>query len=105
MDEKQLTEKQRGWLDESKKIGSGPMTKSEKNRLKDLYADMLPQEQRELYAYIQEHFGAKDGHDDDSSGASDPIAVMEQIEWREPSKELRGAFARAQTQKPPPSDD
>jgi hypothetical protein len=53
LEEKDLSEKQRKWLEASGKIGPGAMTKSERQTLERLYAEMLPKEQQELQQYIQ----------------------------------------------------
>jgi hypothetical protein len=94
VEEKDLTEKQRRWLEASRKIGPGPMTKSERRLLEQLYADMEPREQQDLYDYIQMKFGDKETKEQRPSEdqlPDDPISRMQGKIWREPS----GAFKRA----------
>ncbi len=99
MQESDLTEKQRKWLEESRKIGPGAMTKSERERLEKLYADMLPAEQQELQQYIQLKYGKKDDPDQQSDKMSemsmqgDPTVLMEKKEWSAPSDSFRNAFS------------
>ncbi len=90
MDEKELSPKQRKWLEASKKIGPGPMTKTERTTLEELYADMLPAEQQELYTYIQEEFAKAQEKDKATAGAGLQILEeMEKREWQEPSDKLK----------------
>ncbi len=106
MSEQNLTPKQREWLDMSRKIGPGTMTASERETLERLYAEMLPAEQQELYAYIQKEFGQDQGPSDpDQPEAGDPISVMERRVWTEPSEGLRNAFAGAQTVRRPATEE
>ncbi len=100
MDEHHLTEKQRRWLEASKKIGPGAMTKSEKKLLEKLYAEMLPKEQQELYDYIHKQHGKKEDITDE-----DPIARMAKRVWSEPSGKLRQALGKAQRVKLPSIDE
>ena len=95
VDENKLTEKQRRWLESSRKIGPGPMTKTERQRLEALYAEMLPSEQQELQEYIEENFGKATEHEES------PIEEMARRVWREPSEKLRGALGKSQKIKPP----
>jgi hypothetical protein len=95
LEESELTPKQRKWLEASKEIGPGAMTKTERERLEKLYADMLPAEQQELQHYIQEKFGKQT----DSSGnehelPDDPIGKMEERQWSEPSEAFTKAFSK-----------
>ncbi len=90
-----LTQKQKKWLEASKKIGPGAMTRSERETLEKLYADMLPAEQMELKEYIEKNFGQKTDNDDQ---APEPTTVMEKIEWSDPSEGLKKTLAK--TQKP-----
>jgi len=98
VEEDQLTEKQKKWLETSRKIGTWPLTKSERQTLERLYAEMPPREQQELYDYIQETYRAKEK----SAGAEDLLALMEKREWHEPSQKLRNAFAKSQKVGRPP---
>lgn len=98
MDEKDLTEKQRRWLEASRKIGPGPMTKTERKSLEELYAEMLPLEQQELLRYIQENFGEKKSEE---AKEEDLIEKMASKVWRSPSDALRTAFAKTQKLKLP----
>jgi hypothetical protein len=95
MKESDLTDKQKRWLEASEKIGPGAMTRTERETLEKLYADMLPQEQQELARYIQEKFGKKNDDasikDGDQSVPEDPISRMEQKQWATPSN----AFVRS----------
>lgn len=95
MDESRLTQKQRKWLDASRKIGPGPMTKTERELLERLYAEMLPSEQQELYQYIQEMTGKQEEQ------ADDPIAAMERRVWSQPSRKLLNTLGQSQKIKGP----
>ena len=99
MAEQELTEKQRKWLEASQRIGPGSMTKTERQLLEGLYADMLPREQQELAAYIEAKFGKKELDQKDSE-EKDPIEKMRRKEWRPPSEALRSALAKSQTPRP-----
>ena len=93
MQEKDLTRKQRKWLEASRKIGPLAMTKSERETLEKLYADMLPQEQQDLKKFIEETFGQQE----DQEGQIpkyDPITRMETRFWATPSDGLKKAFSR-----------
>lgn len=92
MDEADLTKKQREWLALSRKIGPGPMTKSERLALERLYQEMLPQEQQDLFVYIQKNFAEK--QTETSEASLDPISLMEQRVWREPSPGLKAIFSQ-----------
>lgn len=94
MDEKDLTPKQRRWLEASRKIGPGAMTRTERQTLERLYADMLPTEQQALHRYIQEHFGKKDDDREAKPTVQDPTELMERRVWTPPSDGLRKALAR-----------
>ncbi len=72
LEEHKLTEKQRKWLEASQRIGPGAMTKTERQLLERLYADMLPREQQELAAYIEAKFAKKETDSKDSE-EKDPI--------------------------------
>lgn len=105
MDNGQLTKKQKEWLEASKKIGPGAMTKSEKQLLEKLYAEMLPHEQQALYEYIQTNFGLKDEETKDQEAEqADPIAKMQQRVWGKPSDKLIKSLGKIQSVKPPFSD-
>jgi len=97
LDESRLTEKQRKWLEASKKIGPGPMTKSERQTLERLYAEMLPREQQDLYNHIRESYAKADT---EQVPEEDPISIMEQRAWNEPSPGLMKAFSRPQKARP-----
>jgi hypothetical protein len=92
--EHELTEKQRKWLEASQRIGPGAMTKTERQLLERLYADMLPREQQELAAYIEAKFGKKDSDTKDAE-EKDPIERMRRKEWSPPSKALRSALSKS----------
>jgi len=102
--ENELTEKQRKWLEASQRIGPGAMTKTERQTLERLYADMLPREQQELAAYIEAKFGKKEPDPKDSE-EKDPIEKMRRKGWRPPSNGLRSALAKSQTLKRRPAKD
>ncbi len=102
MDEKELTQKQQDWLALSKKIGPGPMTKSEREALENLYKEMLPREQQELFAYVQERFGKKET---EPAEAEDPISVMQRKIWTPPSPALRTALSRTGSIRPRPDKE
>lgn len=93
MEEKELTNKQREWLEKSSQIGLGPMTKSEKQALEDLYNEMKPEEQKELAEYIEEKFG----YDIDES----PIKAQEEKIYPPSSQALMSKLSSAQSSKPP----
>jgi hypothetical protein len=98
VDEKKLSKKQRKWLEASRNIGRGAMTKTERETLEHLYADMLPAEQQELERYIQEKYGKKDAEDNPPSGEEQPqdvIDIMERKTWNLPSDAIKGAFAKS----------
>lgn len=101
MEEHELTPKQKKWLEASRKIGPGAMTRTERETLERLYADMLPQEQQELTDYIQAKFGKKE--DDAEPEEVEPTKRMEGKIWNPPSTGLVSALSKSQTsgQKPP----
>jgi hypothetical protein len=111
LEEKDLTYKQREWLDLSRKVGPGTMTRSEREALEKLYAEMLPREQQELHHYITTTFGKKDPEQPQEAQETpaeteepvDPIAQMQEKVWHAPSDGLKSAFSRLQTTgtKPP----
>jgi hypothetical protein len=92
LEEKDLSESQRKWLEASKKIGPGAMTKSERELLEKLFAEMLPGEQQELQTYLQEQFDKKIA---DHAGGEDPTAKMMERTWTTPSRKLLSAFSKA----------
>jgi len=96
LEEKDLSERQRRWLEASRKIGPGAMTKSERQTLERLYAEMLPKEQQELQHYIQEKFAKKPTEDHEEE---DPIERMLKKTWPSPSKKLVSALSKAQPPK------
>jgi hypothetical protein len=96
-DEQKLTPKQREWLELSKKIGPGPMTRTERESLERVYKEMLPREQQELFEYIRTHFGEQEKREDEQA---DPIAEMERRIWHAPSKALRSALSRTTAKHP-----
>lgn len=96
MEEKDLTQKQREWLEASKKIGLGPKTKSERQNLEKLYADMLPAEQQQLREYIEDTFG--DRFDEQ------PILEQKDKQYAEPSKGLKSILTKPQSSKLPKDD-
>ncbi|MBM3302616.1 MAG: hypothetical protein FJY85_22025 [Deltaproteobacteria bacterium] len=102
MEDHQLSPLQRKWLEASLKIGPGAMTKTERQTLEKLYAEMLPGEQQELYRYIQQRFGKKDQDEGDEQPIEDPISIMEHRIWTPPSDALKRAFARSLGPKSPP---
>ena len=95
VEEEHLTEGQRKWLQASREIGPGPMTKSERLRLEALYAEMLPKEQQDLAQYIEEKFAKTE------EKIEDPIEKMARRVWLEPSTKLRETLASGQVVKPP----
>lgn len=99
VEEDNLTERQRTWLQASREIGPGRMTETERQRLEELYAEMLPKEQQELARYIEEKFGKKEDK------SEDPIEKMAERVWLEPSKKMRETLAKTQAVKPPPLRD
>ncbi|MFH1113567.1 MAG: hypothetical protein V1792_06565 [Pseudomonadota bacterium] len=103
MEDKDLTPKQRKWLEASRKIGPGAMTKTERKTLDRLYADMLPAEQQELLQYIQEKFGKKKEGQEDEPTVEEPTHLMERRVWTPPSEGLKKALAGALAKSPVPS--
>lgn len=104
MDERDLTQKQREWLEASKKIGPGPMTKTERTRLEKLYADMEPREQQDLYRFIQEKYGqqsSEKGVAEVQADTGDPIERMQSRIWHQPSNALKKALSTAPKLTPP----
>lgn len=95
MIEDRLSQKQRKWLDASRKIGPGPMTRTERELLERLYAEMLPSEQQELHRYIQENAAKQEEQ------ADDPIAAMEKRVWSQPSPKLLDTLGQSQKVKKP----
>ena len=91
MNEQELTQKQQEWLTLSRKIGSGPMTKSEREALEKLYKEMLPREQQELFEFIEAHFAKKEGQEPEAK--EDPISIMQRKAWTPPSPALRTALS------------
>lgn len=77
------------------------MTKSEKETLERLYAEMLPQEQQDLAKYIVDKFGKKDGSTDAESGSEDPTERMSKRIWSEPSEGLKKALGGCRPKKIP----
>ena len=105
MEEHQLTPKQRKWLEASHRFGPGAMTRTERETLERLYADMLPAEQQELQRYIDEKYGAKDAADKLGGIVEDPVDRMQQKIWKPPSQGLAKALSSAMRPKrQPPSD-
>jgi len=101
--EQELTQKQQEWLALSRKIGPGPMTKSEREALEKLYKEMLPREQQELFEHIEAHFGNKESPGPEAE--EDPIAIMQRKAWTPPSPALRAALSGAGATRPRPGKD
>lgn len=95
MEEKDLTPRQRKWLEASRKIGPLAITKTERETLEKLYADMLPQEQQELQQYIQEKYGKEDDEQEPQEPKHDPTKLMEARVWAAPSEGLKRALFRS----------
>ena len=112
MDEKNLSKRQKRWLEASKKIGRGAMTKTERETLERLYAEMLPAEQQELAEFIQEKYGKKELEKQparvsapEEPDEEDPIERMQRKVWAEPSTALRSALAGSIAPKKKPSKE
>ncbi len=103
MKEQELTKKQREWLALSKKIGPGPMTKSEREALEKLYKEMLPREQQELFEHIEAHFGKEESPEPEAE--EDPISIMQRKTWTTPSPALRAALTGTGVVQPRPGKD
>jgi hypothetical protein len=101
--EQELTKKQSEWLALSKKIGPGPMTKSEREALEKLYKEMLPREQQELFEHVEAHFGKKESGEPEAE--EDPISIMQRKIWTPPSPALRAALTGAGASRPRPDKD
>jgi hypothetical protein len=99
LNENDMTPGQLKWLEASKKIGLGRLTPTERQTLEKLYAEMLPQEQQELFDYIKLKFG-KDEENLTEQG-EDPITRMEKMVWSTPSDSLKSAFRKMQKPKTP----
>lgn len=101
MEEHELTAKQRKWLEASRKIGPGAMTRTERETLERLYAGMLPKEQQELADYIQATFGKEE--DDKEPREQEPTQRMERKVWNQPSSGLVSVLSKSQApgRKPP----
>jgi hypothetical protein len=93
LEEKDLNEKQIKWLEESRRIGKGPMTKTERQTLEGLYNEMTPEEREQLGAYIEEKFG----YEIDEG----PILAQKDKEYTPPSDKLSEKIGKAPTPKPP----
>lgn len=105
MEDSELTPRQRKWLEASHKIGPGSMTRTERETLERLYADMLPVEQQELHRYIEEKWGAKDPGGQLDEILEDPIDRMQRKIWKPPSPGLAKALSTVMRPKRrPPSD-
>jgi hypothetical protein len=105
LDESKLTPKQRKWLEASRKIGPGAMTRTERETLDRLYADMLPTEQQELKTYIEKHFGEKEKKESEEKEMEDPTKRMEKKQWTPPSRALKTALSKVQVVKRTRSED
>jgi hypothetical protein len=112
LEEKDLSKRQKRWLEASRKIGRGAMTKTERETLERLYAEMLPAEQQELARFIQEKYGQKEPEKQSAGGSGqeapqeeDPIERMQRKVWAEPSAALRSALADSIAPKKKPSKD
>jgi hypothetical protein len=106
LEEKDLTEKQREWLELSRKIGPGALTKTEREALEKAYAKLLPREQQDLYEYLMATCGKKNPEDSGSAAdAEDPISQMQKKVWNQPSHALKSAFSRIKATRPPTSRD
>jgi len=100
VDESQLTPGQRKWLEASRKIGTGSMTKSERLTLERLYAELLPREQQELEEYIRTTYGKKEDASSSEETGGEPTARMEQRTWTPPSSALKDALSKASVVRP-----
>jgi hypothetical protein len=112
LDETTLSKRQKRWLDASGQIGRGAMTKTERETLERLYAEMLPAEQQELARYIEEKYGKKEPEKRQAQESSledpqvdDPIERMQRKVWAEPSKALRSVLSGSIAPKKRPSKD
>ncbi|WP_157212294.1 hypothetical protein [Desulfomonile tiedjei] len=102
MEEKDLSEKQREWLEASRKIGRVSMTKTERLLLERLYKEMLPHEQQDLQQFIQDKYGKKpEESGEEKQTEDDPIERMMQKTWSIPSEKFRSALAKTQPSRPP----
>jgi hypothetical protein len=112
LDDKTLSKRQKQWLDASRQIGRGAMTKTERETLERLYAEMLPAEQQELARYIEEKYGKKEPDKSQAQDAQpeeadddDPIERMQRKAWAEPSQALRSVLSGSIAPKKRPSKD
>jgi len=71
------------------------MTRTERELLERLYAEMLPSEQQELYRYIRQKAGKQEEQTDD------PIAAMEKKVWNQPSRKLLDTLGQSQKVRKP----
>jgi len=81
------------------------MTRTERESLERLYTDMLPKEQQDLKAYIEQQFGNKEKKERQEKEVEDPIKRMERKQWTPPSRALRAALSKAQVTKRNKSED
>jgi len=81
------------------------MTRTERESLERLYADMLPKEQQELQSYIEEQFGNKEKKEREGKEVEDPTKTMERKQWTPPSRALRSALSKVQVIKQTRSED
>jgi len=105
VEEQELTPKQRRWLEASRRIGPGAMTRTERETLEKLYADMLPAEQQELQRYIEEKWGRKDSGSQLDEIMEDPIERMQQKIWKPPSEGLTKVLSKSFRPKRRPTSD
>jgi len=81
------------------------MTRTERETLERLYADMLPREQQELKAYIEEHFSKEEKEEPEEKDFEDPTKRMERKKWTSPSPALKAALSKVQVIKRTRSED
>ena len=82
------------------------MTKSEREKLEKAYAAMLPREQQDLYTYVIDTYGKKEGDEaSEGYGFDDPVSEMEKMVWKAPSDGLKTALSKVQKPKPWSDED
>jgi hypothetical protein len=101
LEEKDLSEKQREWLEASRKIGRVSITKTERLLLERLYKELLPEEQQGLQQFIQDKYGKKPEESGEEKTEGDPIERMMQKTWSVPSDKFRSILAKTQPSRPP----
>jgi hypothetical protein len=81
------------------------MTRTERETLERLYADMLPAEQQELQRYIQEKWGQKSVASELGNIVESPIDRMQKKTFKPPSQGLTKVLSQSMRAKAKPSTE